>query len=197
MHDPEVLAHRISMPWPGKRYGVELITVWHYEPGGNDLLTVCGRNSRWRWHIHHWRLNFPVVYGWRRRLLTRCEWCGGRHTKADPVDHSSRSWGDDRKEPIWRGERDLYHGECSSIHHARQICQCAAPILSNNGYGRCAACDRFRAWEKDSPAGREPRIVDRYLASLPEGQRIPNDRREWVRAEWAKSRAEREVESDA
>ena len=193
MHDPEVLAHRLTIPWPGHRYGLELVNVWHREPGGNDSLTVCGRNSYWRWHIHHWRLSFPVLMMWRRRLLTRCEWCGGRHTKTNPVSYSRRGRGDDRSDPLWRGERQLDHSECSSIWAAHQVCQCPAPILSNGNYGQCADCGKHRSWQQGSTTGREPSIVQRYLASIPEGRSIPDDRRAWVREQWAKAAAEREA----
>ena len=185
MHDPEVLAHRLTIPWPGHRYGLELVNVWHREPGGNDSLTVCGRNSYWRWHIHHWRLSFPVLMMWRRRLLTRCEGCGGRHTKTNPVSYSRRGRGDDRSDPLWRGERQLDHSECSSIWAAHQVCQCPAPILSNGNYGQCADCGKHRSWQQGSTTGREPSIVQRYLASIPEGRSIPDDRRAWVREQWA------------
>ena len=124
--------------------------------------------------------------------LTRCEWCGRRHTRTDPVNHSRRGWGDDRSEPFWRGERQLDHGECSSIYAAHQVCLCDRPQLSQRGYGQCADCGKHRAWTADSPYGRSPSIVQRYLATIPEGQRIPDDKRAWVRGQWAKAAAERE-----
>jgi len=43
---------------------------------------------------------------------------------------------------------------------------------------------------------RLPTIPDRYLASLPKGSRIPDDKREWLDAEWAKVRAERRALAD-
>lgn len=189
MHDPEVLAHRISMPWPGKRFGVHLIEVWHYEPGGADALTVCTRKSRWRWHIHHWRVNFPLLWALRRRLLTRCSWCGGRHTSTDRVDSSHANWiGAAPRAPWWRGETNLAHSDCSGVARAHRLCLCDNPGLSHRDYGQCAFCGKFRAWRK------VPAIPERYLASLPVGSRIPPEKREWLKAEWAKVRAEREAD---
>lgn len=43
---------------------------------------------------------------------------------------------------------------------------------------------------------RTPTIPDRYLAALPEGSRIPAEKRGWLKAEWAKLRAERELDGD-
>ena len=40
---------------------------------------------------------------------------------------------------------------------------------------------------------RPPSIVQRYLATIPEGQRIPEDKRAWVRGQWAKAAAERDA----
>lgn len=191
MHDPEVLAHRLSMPWPGRRFGIELVNVWHMEPGGHDALTVCKRDSRWRWHVHHWRLTFPLLWAWRRRLLTRCSWCGGRDSKADPVNCSHANHiGAAPRAPWWRGETNLTHRECSSVLSAHRLCLCDDPGLSHGDYGQCAFCGKFRAWRQT------PTIPQRYLASLPVGSRIPEDKREWLSAEWAKLRAEREAAND-
>lgn len=178
------------MPWPGKRFGVELVNVWHYEPGGHDALTVCKRGSRWRWHINHWRLSFPFLWAWRRRLLTRCAWCGGRDRRSDPVNCSHANHiGAAPREPWWRGETNLTHRDCSSVLSAHRLCLCDDPGLGHGDYGQCAFCGKFRAWRE------VPTIPQRYLASLPTGSRIPPERREWLRVEWAKLRADAETES--
>lgn len=188
MHDPEVLAHRITLPWPGRRFGLTLVEVWHYEPGGADALTVCTRNTRWRWHVRHWRLTFPWLMSWRRYLLTRCSWCGERHTKHDRVDTSHANWiGADPTAPWWRGQANVAHRDCSSVANAHRLCLCDNPGLSHGDYGQCAFCGKFRAWRQ------VPTIPDRYLAALPVGSRIPADQRDWLKAEWAKIRAEREA----
>lgn len=31
-----------------------------------------------RWHIHHWRLTFPIFRDWYRRNFERCDFCGER-----------------------------------------------------------------------------------------------------------------------
>lgn len=187
MHDPEVLAHRIRIPWPGERYGLTLVEVWHDEPGGHDSLTVCRCDTRWRWHIHHWRLSFPWLWTWRRRLLTRCSWCGGRDRRTDPVNCSHANWiGASPRAPWWRGETNLAHRDCSSVASAHRLCLCDDPGLSHRDYGQCAFCGKYRAWRQ------APTIPDRYLASLPVGSRIPPEKREWLKAEWAKVRAARQ-----
>lgn len=97
-----------------------MITVWHREPGGHDSLTVCGRRTQradgtwrrsrmWALHIHHWRVQVGPLQKARRRLLTRCSECGGRSTKARPVNLGS--W-DGERGPWWRGERGLRHMDC-------------------------------------------------------------------------------------
>ena len=189
MHDPEVLAHRVRVPWPGKRFGITLIEIWHYEPGGSDALTVCSRKSHWRWHIHHWRVELPPLYALRRWLLTRCVWCGGRHTKNDRIDSSHANWiGAKPRAPWWRGETNVAHSDCSTVARAHRLCLCDNPGLSHGDYGQCAFCGKYRAWR------HAPTIPDRYLASLPTGSRIPDDKREWLKSEWAKLRAEREAQ---
>jgi len=66
---------------------------------------------------------------------------------------------------------------------------CDDPGLSHEDYGRCAFCGKFRAWRK------APTIPDRYLASLPIGSRIPAEKKPWLKAEWAKIRAEHEADA--
>ncbi|HEX4018200.1 MAG TPA: hypothetical protein VHX15_15805 [Frankiaceae bacterium] len=102
-------------------YWPPIVTVWHREPRGRDGLTVCGgwredRHSRkrrrtgWHWHIHHWRIQIVAFQQLRRRLLTRCEVCGGKSVKGNQVN-VSHSW-DRPKAPWWRGETGLAHMNC-------------------------------------------------------------------------------------
>ncbi len=130
MHDPDVVAFDIPRPWPlrnslsGRRYWPAMVTVWHREPGGADALTVCRhwirnadgsvkRSSRaWKWHVHHWRIQVRPLQMLRRRMVTRCAWCGGRDTKANPCD-TGGSWYPP-KSHWWQSERDVYHGACYS-----------------------------------------------------------------------------------
>lgn len=122
-------------PWAGWRpfwtiagrsyYWPPLVTVWHREPGGRDSLTVCGRGSdgqraagrRWRWHIHHWRIQIRPLQRLRRWLFERCELCGHRYPYGyAPVAHQ---W----NQPAgrwWRVQRRAYHHECSSLVHVRR-----------------------------------------------------------------------------
>lgn len=103
-------------------YWPPVVVVWHNEPGGRDALTVCRRryqdehgkwqlSTSWKWHVHHWSLQFPPLQQLRRRLLTRCAKCGGRPVKGHPVN-VSRSW-DGPRGRWWQGEPGLYHGECA------------------------------------------------------------------------------------
>lgn len=206
MHDPMVVAFNIRRPYPRRPrkgrlgrwrwrppfvnvagrelYFPALITVWHVEPHGEDALRGECRGTRWQWHIHHWHIQWCFLQGWRRRLLTRCAWCGGPSRKRDPVN-ISHQW-DSPKQPLWRGERGLFHHDCSSVHSAHQKCMCTEPVLEFNGWGRCARCGKYRGH------GDGPTIPDLYLASLPVGARIPAHKRDWLSAEWAKVRAERE-----
>src|SRR6266498_2769951 len=184
MHDPLVVAFEVRRPWPrrglaGRRYWPPIITVWHREPGGHDSGEVCRQHLRWQdeagdwqikalhgWklHIRHWKIQIHPAQMLRRRLLTRCAWCGGRSRKGDQVN-CSHSW-DGPSGRWWRGEPGLYHGDCSSVATVYRMCFCADPLLNHSGYGQCAVCGKFRSY------GKEPDDADRLLASLPKGSRI-------------------------
>ena len=187
MHDPLTVAFEIRGPLPrrdswrtkhaariGERwrfrgaywvlagqglYWPSLITVWHRDPSGYDD-TTC-RKANWRWHIHHWRIQIPPLQQLRRRLLTRCTWCGGRSVKGDNVNHSHQ-W-DGPRASWWQGERGLFHADCSAIKRAHSTCVCTTPVLDSGTYGRCAACDLFR------PFG----ITDANLARVRALQAVP------------------------
>lgn len=171
---------------PFELYWSSLITIWHREPGGHDSGDVCKHSTRWqepdgtwrskrrnawKWHIHHWKIQVPPLQAIRRRLLTRCEWCGGKGRKRDIVNHS-HSW-DRAPGHWWQGERGLFHQDCSGIHTAHETCTCAVPVLEHGDYGRCAVCDLFRAWRSldDAPSPRDE--TTEILKSIPPGQRDP------------------------
>lgn len=156
MHDPDVMV--FDWRW---------IEVWHIEPGGKDVGTVCRRDTR-RWHVHHWRLNSIPLKMLRRRLLTRCAWCDGPSRKGDPVNHT-RGW-HDGKAPWWRGESGVYHGDCLTMEIAHRTCLCDIPTLDHEGYGYCSACGGYRAW------GKVPTDLDRAMAAEPKGARRP----QWI-----------------
>lgn len=157
-------------------YFPALITVWHREPGNRDGLTVCGRKRQrrngtwthrrtWRFHVHHWRIQVPPLQALRRRLLTRCSWCHGRHLKGDAVNFS-HSWNRPRGH-WWQGETGLFHQDCSAIENAHSTCVCARPVLDHDTYGKCARCDRFRPFGfTDANLARA-----RELAAIPTGAR--------------------------
>lgn len=137
MQDPLTVAFEIRRPWPrranwltetAKRYGVrwqirgglilagrgywwpDFITVWHRDPSGYDDRVCPIGSSRWRLHVHHWRVQVHPFQALRRWLLTRCEACGGPSRRGDEVDFS-RQW-DSPKSPWWRGEKGVVHGRC-------------------------------------------------------------------------------------
>lgn len=207
MHDPMVMAFSIRRPWPKIRrphgsnpprwgwrrgscfahvagrelYFPSLITVWHVEPHGADALRGECRGTRWQWHIHHWHIQWNFLQNWRRRLLTRCAWCGGRSTKRDAVNFSL-SW-DSPKQPLWRGETHLFHHDCSTVQAAHKVCLCDDPLLDRRDYGRCELCGKFRAWRQ------EPTDATRYLAALPVGSRIPAEDMPRLQAMWREGRS--------
>src|SRR5690606_28632537 len=106
--------------WPSR------ITVWHCEPGNHDSLTVCGRgrdgtrnaHRRWRWHVHHWRIQIVPLHKLHRWLFERCELCGDRYPWGyAPVAHQ---WEQPRG-GWWRVTRRAYHHECSSLVTLRRM----------------------------------------------------------------------------
>lgn len=203
MHDPLVVAFEVRRPWParwrhpdGARYFPPLITVWHREPGGHDSGEVCKHYRRWqdedgkwhtswmrrwRFHVWHWHVQVHPAQALRRRLLTRCAWCGGRPRKGDAVN-IGHSW-DGPRGRWWRGEPGLFHVDCSSVERAHGLCFCPDPALRHGDYGQCELCGGFRAWHQ------EPDEADRLLAALPEGGRITPDVQPAIEAAWAERRA--------
>lgn len=164
-------------------YWPEMITVWHCEPGGHDSGTVCRhyrheqlpdgtyrteRLTSWRWHIHHWRLRFPPLQALRRKLLTRCTWCGGRSRRGDQVNVRS---GSTPRGPWWRGERGLYHVDCSSVEHAHKSCACDKPLVQGGGrFGMCMLCGQYAAGQPS----KRTLVLRRALAAVPAGHRDPD-----------------------
>jgi hypothetical protein len=143
MHDPLTVAFEVYRPWPSRdawktelaaRQGMRwkiggafwvvagrgfywpcFITVWHRDPSGYDDISCRGK--RWRLHVHHWRIQIHPLQQLRRRLLTRCEVCGGRSVKGRPVNFSQQ-W-DRPRSHWWQGERGLAHMECRGPRLAR------------------------------------------------------------------------------
>jgi hypothetical protein len=182
-------------------YWPSFVTVWHREPGGHDSGEVCKHydrvqdangkwdyrfHHRWRFHVHHWKVQIHPLQEFRRWLLTRCEWCGGPSRKGDYVN-VSHQWGGARG-PWWRGARGVFHMDCSSVEHAHRRCVCESAELSHTGYGKCARCGLFRAWRE--PA--EPNEPTRLLKSLPLKSRIPADLKPRLEELWREVRAEKE-----
>lgn len=164
-------------------YWPSMITIWHREPGGHDSGEICKHYRRvrkpaygstyetkilhgWKWHVWHWHIQVHPFQEWRRRLLTRCSWCGGRSTKRDVVN-VSHQWGGQRS-PWYRGERGLFHVDCSSIESASKSCVCD-PQHGSRTYGSCPVCGKRKVQPTYLPAVR-------LLASVPSGQR---DRNVW------------------
>lgn len=193
MRDPMTVAFEIRRPWPRRDewkaavaakqdvrweiggvfwvlagrglYWPSFITVWHRDPSGYDH-TTCG-HRRWTLHVHHWRIQVRPLQTLRRRLLTRCAWCQGRDRKGDPVN-VSHSW-DRESGHWWRGERGLFHRECSSIERAHASCVCEHPVLIDSNHGRCARCMHYRV----CGISAEQLTRMRELARIPHGERSP------------------------
>lgn len=143
----------------GRRwYFPSILTVWHVEPKGRDSGTVCPHYVRWRdhtgkwrskplngwrWHVHHWHLQVPPLQDLQRRLFQRCEWCGGRSTKAAPVN-VSHQWDAPKNRPWWSSKPGLFHMGCSSAPHVLRSCLCDVPIVErfNGAFGTCATCGK-------------------------------------------------------
>lgn len=65
-----------------------------------------------RWHFWHWKIQVHPWQQFRRWALTRCEGCGKRFRYGEsPTSHS---WHSERPK-LLRGERGLYHSQCSSM----------------------------------------------------------------------------------
>lgn len=70
-----------------------------------------------RWHIHHWRVQIPILLDIKRFLFSRCHGCGKRFRwRESPTSFSWNSTG-----PRWfRSEVNVYHSAC-----ANKACQAA------------------------------------------------------------------------
>lgn len=75
----------------------------------NDLSRKTGWRLHPRWHIWHWRLQIHPIQSLKRRLFTRCESCGKRFGRDEPV--VSTDW--KACGPRWfRSEPHVFHGRC-------------------------------------------------------------------------------------
>lgn len=190
---------RFALPYftvAGKAfYFPGLITIWHREPGGADAGTVCKHHHReqgpdgkwryvfhhaWKFHIRHWQIQVRPWQDFRRWAFTRCEWCGGRSRKNNAVN-VSHQW-DRSPSAWWRGERGLFHMDCSSVYRCHNMCLCTDPLFDYDGYGRCALCGKWRAYKADIDDAH------RALAALPVGSRITPEVRVFVEPLWDERR---------
>jgi hypothetical protein len=198
MHDPMTVAFTIRRPWPEARKGRKLsekrwsvswspfwnvagveyywpsfITVWHVDPSGFDSNEDCPYSGNWQWHVHHWKIQIHPLQQFRRWALTRCEWCGGRSRKGDYVN-ISHQW-DREKGPWWKGERGLFHSDCSSISSAHNQCACHLDLggpwennLSGCPYGLCGTCGKHRGWQSEHTPRDD---MNRLMQTIPVGGR--------------------------
>lgn len=124
-----------------------LATIWHVEPKGRDSGEVCKHYIRsrdpqpsplrvkldpfikpldggtwyahttWKWHVHHWRIQVPLLGRIKRFVLERCEECGRRYPWGyAPISHQWDSPGVRWRDGI---TRRAYHHECSGLIHLR------------------------------------------------------------------------------
>jgi hypothetical protein len=89
------------------------------------------------------------------------------------VNHSQQ-W-DNERGPWWKGERGLFHSDCSTISAAHQSCAChlhaGGPWESNLSgcpYGSCATCGKFRGWQKEHTPRDD---ANRLMQTIPVGGR--------------------------
>lgn len=152
MHDPMSVAFEIRRPWPRrvnwstrKWYWPALITVWHVDPETDGTDNSCGwpNNRWWKFHVHHWRVQVQPWLKLRRRLFTRCEYCGEPFTKNDKGPNPIRlavMWGKPQtlKRRWLQGERFLFHNDCTSEFHQRDL-QRARSIVEHDDRKRAAS----------------------------------------------------------
>ena len=113
-------------------------TIWHNEPGGKDAFTVCRRrinndagefvrySNGWRWHVHHWSLQWFFEQRLRRFFFERCRKCGRRYPCGyAPVSHS---WGEG-KSRWFHVEPRAYHHECSALGRMHNEYETATEII--------------------------------------------------------------------
>lgn len=103
----------------GRAWGFNaLATIWHVEPNGADSGTVCKHHRRWqdddgvwhakhlrawKWHVHHWHVQFHFGQRLGRFLRERCGRCKRRFPWGyAPISHS------------WEGG-PAFHHECSAL----------------------------------------------------------------------------------
>jgi hypothetical protein len=172
-----------------------IIDIWHDEPGGRDSGEVCGYPHGWelRKHLKHLHVNVLPWQRLRRRLLTRCSWCGGPSRKGDAVN-CSQHWDGATRGPWWHGELGLFHSGCAGVAIAHHTCTCATPVLApGRDYGPCSSCSRFRPWRMRESA-RQAHLTQQRVAK---GQRPTAEQRESITAAWAVYRAEEDAIREA
>jgi hypothetical protein len=114
-------------------YWPSLVTIWHREPKGHDSGEVCRHYvrwqdengewhskvvRRWRWHVHHWKIQIRPLQTLRRFIFERCEECGYRFPYGyAPISHQ---W-DSPKRRFWAKDRGTYHFQCSSLDQYRRL----------------------------------------------------------------------------
>ena len=83
------------LAWVFARVYLQLTRPWYRHP---------------RWHLWHWKIQVHAVQNFKRWAWSRCCRCGKRFRFGEsPVSSSWHSRG-----PGWfRGETDIYHGDCS------------------------------------------------------------------------------------
>lgn len=83
-----------------------LATVWHVEPGGRDAFEVCKHASRWKWHVHHWKIQMHSFARAKSWLFDRCDHCGRRF-----------AWGETRFG--YMSSDAVYHEPCQNLRQVR------------------------------------------------------------------------------
>lgn len=163
-----------------------IVNVWHEEPGGRDSGEVCGypHGLRLLGHLGHLRVRIPVLLEMRRRLLTRCSWCGGRSGKGRDCVNVRHSW---QATPSrwWQGAPGLFHSDCSGVQRAYAQCVCGPlPVEMTVEGGGCPLCNLRRVPGLTEPA-RHALLLTRMT---PPGVRLSAMRNVLVRKAWETAR---------
>jgi hypothetical protein len=98
MWDDHTVAWEIRAPWWKRsqyfkrgRWHPPLVTIWHVDPHGDRRWPCGGRTDtrrRWRFHVHHWKLQIHPWQDLKRYLFERCAACGkGYPWGYAPVQH--------------------------------------------------------------------------------------------------------------
>jgi hypothetical protein len=130
------------MWWQGQQYFIPaLITIWHHDPQTDGTDNSC--SNKWKkrlreaveesdyakatfcmfmWkhhgllHVRHWKIQWDFAQAIRRRLFTRCAYCG---KKGGTINLHMSGWAPEKGREnlhFWESEENLFHwGHCDTM----------------------------------------------------------------------------------